>query len=328
MKKAIALFVLLFVTTVADASAPYSLGADGYYYGSNGLRYTRSSYQTWVPGYYYTRNCCRYYQQGYYKTDYSYALAPLTYRDPDWRTQLLKIAAYRDQAEAKVRLSALEQTQFVESVRELGLSGNFYWQNYGVSTLQNRHIGQYGASGNAVYSSYVNSSVADVYGGADTTILFQQAAALAKDGLAIGAQATDRFSGLIDKERDRAAFAAEIIAKGQAAAQVLQAIQPTASAHVRTTQQQTIITTDRKALAIRACITCHGDAKPEGGYRVSQHWALTPDQQMAVVQNHLLAEEGTEAFMPRALPGQQTKRLPAEVILEFVPIQDRVKLQR
>ena len=319
-------FVLILLNAMPLLAADYVL-RDGYYYDSAGARYTRSVSQVWVPGYYYYSNCCKYWKAGYYKDVYTYHAYPLTSAEPDWRLKLLEIAATRDKLEGKLRYQANEHNMFVESVRELGLSGNFFWHQYGMApqlAAPNAHLGIYGASGNTVYSQYANSSVADVYGAVDTNVLFQQAAALAKDGLSIGGQATERFAGLIDKERDRAVFAAEIIARGQAAAQALQAASPTPSTHIRQSQTQTTITQlgPKRLAAVRACIQCHGDgANNKTQYRVLQHWTLPQDLQREVVDK-LLADPSSKEFMPK-----NGKRLAADLILEFMPQDDRARVQ-
>src|SRR5579862_1463069 len=98
---ALATIAILGLCAGADASS-YYLATDGYYYAPGSTQaYTRTS--SWQPAYYY--NGC--YHQGYYTYSYTpyYAPAPsvtvkLSPSDPNWRTELLKVAAARDEAKA------------------------------------------------------------------------------------------------------------------------------------------------------------------------------------------------------------------------------------
>lgn len=298
MRLALALTALLIAACSVLASGPYTPGGDGYWYGVDGLRYTRTESRVWVDGYYYWRNGCRYWQAGYYKTSYAYALVPLTYKTPNWRDRLLTIAREKQ-----------EHEEFMQAIREMGLTVPGY--------ASGPHLGAYGVSGNTIISQFKNVSATDLYG-LDLALLFQQQAALARDGQAYGAKGVEQLGGLVDRAGERAAFAAEIVAKGQAAAQVLQAMSVTPSVHTRNQQVGPAAAlpgpVSKRTLAMQACIKCHGEVEPKGNYRVSQHWTLTPAEQMEVVRDHLLAPEGSDEFMPKG-----GKRLPAELILEFVP---------
>lgn len=327
------LLAALAVTDLSIASEPYTVGNDGYYYDAAGSKYTRKQKWLWVDGYYYTKNCCRYWQPGYWQSNgYDYAKVAVTYKDPNWRTELLRIAAARDQIEGQVRYAREEQANFLESVQALGLTGNFYFSNYGLTGGYDYSKVQ---TGNTVYSTYKNSSVADIYGATNADYLFQQASALAKDGLAFGDRGAERFAGLINVERERSKAVAEILAKGQTAERVLNAASAAPGGTFRSTQtvQRTErnvernVGGDKRLLAMRACISCHGDEDPQGGYKISQHWNQSADDQMEAVRRMTLPESDPK-FMPRTPNGGAGKRLSADLILEFMPVQERAKLIR
>lgn len=320
-----AFIVMLLLASGAAASAPYTY-RDGAYYGADGHKYTRKQKWVWVDGYYYTKNCCRYWQEGYWQTngyDYERVVEQLSYKDPAWRTKLLEIAAQRDRFEGQLRAAANEQNAFIESVRELGLTGNFYWQQYGVAPQLAGHHSSYAVAGNTLYSVFQNSSVVDVYGQANPDLIFQQASAHTKYAFDLAGQGSQQFVAMANAERDRASRIGETIARGQAAAQALQAAQGS-STHIRNTQTEVrpLQAQGGRLRAMRACIECHGDQNPEGGYRVSQHWTLSAKDQMRVVERLTLGDDD-----PKRMPKDQP-RLSSDLILEFLPAADRARLGR
>lgn len=295
--------IAIIVTSSALCSEPYTDGGDGYYYDQGGARYTRSIKWEWVPGYYYWSRCCRYWKDGYWKNvGYTYKAVPLSAKYPDWKTQLLRIAAQKE-----------ENRAFIEAVREMGLTvpGNYA-----------DHASIAGLPSATQYSVFRSSSSADLYGLADPMVLFQQSSAHVRQAGELFGAGAQQYNQMVDKDRERAAFVSEIRAKGETAAQLLAALQPTPSTHIRNSQQSIIPTTPQRAAAIKACINCHGDKDPKGGYSVLRHWQLSAEAQMKVVAEHLLAEDGTEPFMPR-----DGERLPADLIKEFLPPGQRAKLR-
>ena len=343
MKTFIALLVLLFMALPVQA-ADYTLGTDGLYY-SAGVAYTRSVSKVWVEGYYYYKGCCRYWYPGYYQQSYSYKAAPLPdYKDPNWRNKLLTIVESRKKYEDKVLAEAAEQNNYIEAIREFGLTGSL--QSYGlIPTLANPYRGHYQATyavqGNTQYAAaaYQNSNVTDVYGLLDKNLFMQQASAFSRDALAMAGQGHAANLQYAEKDGAWQARVAEILAKGQSAAQTLQAANAAPSASIRSTESGTYPVplngqqqpqqgqfSPRRLAAMRNCVACHGDSNPRGGYKVSTHWSLSAEDQIKVVE-HLVAESTDPLFMPKLPSGQPGQRLPSSLILEFMPIEDRARVQ-
>lgn len=224
----------------------------------------------------------------------------LSYRDPEWKTKLLGIVKYRDEVEAKLRQSAIQQQEFLQTVQSLGLSGNFRMQEYGQNPYSNSaflpsafnqfgnlnalglgknqnyqypasnagiaqkptynvgygygqpqqvlqtqqpynsgyasytlgtnapsfQLGAHGVQGNSVYG-YSFSTLADIYGDTDLTALFQQVGQLAQNGQNIAAKGVEDFSTLVGQEGQNRKAIAEILAKSQAASQLMNSLKPT-----------------------------------------------------------------------------------------------------
>jgi hypothetical protein len=371
MKHFLAMFLVLFVwlptssgggavITSSDGSG-YALKADGLYYDGSGAAYTRETVWWQKPSvtYYGCRACTTYSWQSYYTFTPVPVPVLVTSADPEWRTRLLEIAATRDKYEARLRASSNEHNQFLESVRELGFSGNFAIQNYGAAPslanpyrfvgnyqLANLQTGNFGAQGNTLYGYYGYNYIADFYGKTDDTILLQQAAALAKDGQGYAAQGVQGAYGLIDRAGARRAQVAEVIARGQTASQVYHATQPTGSAHVEVKESVTgpaplprfmppadmpqpnpnAFSAVRKA-AVQACIQCHGeDPKTNHGYSVVRHWSLQPEAQ-DYVASLLTKDPSDPKFMPRRQDGSPGNQLPTQLIMEFLSPGARKRVQ-
>lgn len=350
MKK-FALFCLLFFSLPSFASDGLYDGCcvDGYCYHSADGYWWKDKHAYTRSKYYYTENSysCGYcYPQSYYWWNWHPVATPtpaVTSADPDWRNKLLDIAAARDQFEGKQRERSNEHNMFLEATNALGLTGNFNWQNYGIApTLayplrsygqQNLQLGHFGAQGNTLYG-YSYSTVADVYGNSDPALLYQQAAALAKNSQDLGGQATTQFQGLVQADGLNRSRVAEILAKGQTSERTLNASNAQASATVVTQgqgyvpgqTQTTLAFSGNRGRAIGACIGCHGGNSPKGGYAVESHWSLSPEQQMGVVQR-LLAEPNDPKYMPRLPNGGPGPRLPSALIMEFLPASERSRAQ-
>lgn len=214
---------------------------DGYWWrdGNPYLRY--QAYQV----YYDPSRCCN-----YTRTLYSYQAAPYQKkaetiypdRDPEWKTKLLAIAADRDKVEAQLRKSAQYHNEFLESVKSLGLDGNFRWDGYGYAPIfpQGYRSGRgygyglknvddgYGAVLGHLSTAYsqVPSSQgatvygyresADLYGNIDLGGVYREALRLRGDSRALEAEGDKGTTALVDKLGERAAGVAEIKAKGEA----------------------------------------------------------------------------------------------------------------
>jgi hypothetical protein len=174
-----------------------------------------------------------YYAWRYTKVEYPKSEVPSYGKG--WQSQLLGIAANRDKVEGNLRTAALDHQAYLAAVNVLGLAGNFKWQNYGLAPLFPSYAAPhapYAAApqGQTVYG-YSFATARDLYGDANLGTLYQQAARLTQNAQTLAGQGHTDFSDLVAKEGGNRARVAEILAKGQAAVQALQAANPQASQH-------------------------------------------------------------------------------------------------
>lgn len=238
--------VLLFTASGLTAHAD-GVVHDGYtfhngYWWRGNRAFTRQLVTS--PGYY-VGGC---YHPGASSYTYTFAydyVAPVqpvqkqqvNYQDPGWRSKLLDIAAARDKAEFELRKSQFEQAYYSEAIRQLGLEGNFRLNGYGmlppgftggvyggVGTYGQLTLSSAGHQGSTLYGYSVNS-LRQLYGDANLSVLYQQANRLAENAQRLSGQATTDFSALVGQEGGYRAKVAEILAKGQAVQQMLQALQ-------------------------------------------------------------------------------------------------------
>jgi len=237
--------ILFFVLFLSLSFSPVK--AEGWYYVpmGNGL-FQKTDYTT-NDGWYYKRyrTCgCR----GTCNHPYTYRqfarVDSYTPGTEGWRTTLLNLVAARDRAEARLRESANEQNEFIESIRALGLEGNFSWSGYGSTPTYASGAGEYGATnpnlgapllnqlgipgmtgyqpfaaqGNTVYGFNQFSSN---YGNVDLASLYNQASRLATQAQTLAGQAAVDFSALITDHGTHQAEIAKILAQADAAAKVL-----------------------------------------------------------------------------------------------------------
>lgn len=297
----------------------------------------------WVPG-----SC--YFYGGYYHQDpghwdHKYVEYPVanyvppvqkvTYRDADWKAKLLDIAAARDKWEGDIRRGAYEQRYFMDSVDALGLKGNFHWGGYGASPpygdvtayplngvlRSSLQFGSYGANASTIYgSSY--KQIAEQYGDANLSQLYQQANRLAENAQKLGGQATADFSGLVQAEGSNRARVAEILARGEAAQRVLQSLDGPPRTETRTlefkiggaSQAASGPKQQFESVFSTRCGACHSGAKPKAGFDLTKYYGMTPEQKGQVWE--LLVTKDRDKMMPRSRDGAAAEYLPlAEVKL-------------
>lgn len=218
-----------------EAQAAYTLGYSdtaGYTLLDDGL--------WWKDGVAYNRIAKREYYthcgRRYYRTVYRYERAAVkTYakinpeKDPDWRIKLLEIVKDRDAWEGEIRRSANEHNEFLESIKALGLEGNFVWDGYGyeprfaqgAAQQQPLQYSQPTAPQGATLYGY--RELADVYGNVDLGALYNDAIRLRSQSYQNESKATSETHALIDNLSNRVAAIEEIRAKGAAAAEALKA---------------------------------------------------------------------------------------------------------
>ncbi len=334
--------ILALVMSLSPAQAS-SVNGDGYYTGNDGYYYYDEGGTTYGP-YYRKQQYYTYYAYGkaYYAYYYSYypINKQVTYTDPDWRSQLLKIAQNRDKIEGKLRLNASEQKYFLEAVEALGLAGQFRFQNYGADPYgyNSLSISPAGYQGKTI-TGYSLSTFIDAYGNFDRNILFQQASRHTQNAQQLAGQATTDFAGLVQQEGNNSARVAEILAKGEAAAKVLQASKAENQAQITTRefrfqieqtpdgkvevkpipeQQATIqsnVQVNFYQVAALQCASCHAGSKPKGNFDVFSFATMKEEDKKKVRER--LTTQDAKLRMPRNPDGTAGQPLHKSMVEVF-----------
>lgn len=324
---------------------------DGYwYYGQGYDAYTRTLYQN--PGYY---NYGIYYPGStYYRYSYSHTYkAPLSYKNPDWRSQLLNIAAQRDKVEGQIRKDAFEQAYFSQSVKQLGLEGNFNWQAYGMSPPYPNNLNQgYNLNQQLPLAStimgYSQTNVSQMYGDLNVNQVMQQAFRLGEQANNNAAAGTQSFMSLASQAGTNQNKVAEILAKGQAVQAMLQAInEPSAKfQQIKTEfkiipnkqngqlnlerpviiqkiegndidpQVKTNLKLELDALIQSQCVSCHSGDEPKGKFNITNYYDLTPEEKTHVWIRLLTPDKNK--IMPRNPDGTPGKPLTLDQVRLFM----------
>lgn len=238
MKTAMAtMFLLLTVATVGTASN-FSNGYvndDGYtwrdgFWWWDGKSYTREweSYtyyrQYGYHSYPYTGYRWRYYEVTPPVAKLAVPKLPLP-SDTQWRSKLLEIKKTMTDIDGAMRMEALNNQLYIDSVHALGLGGELAMQRYGstmqypytaVTSTTNYQVGRFGVNGQTIYG-HSRSTMAELYGQVDSSLLYQQAAMLTKNAQDWGGKAHDNHTAIVLTDADGRARVAEIYAKTKAA---------------------------------------------------------------------------------------------------------------
>jgi hypothetical protein len=303
----------------------------GSYWIRNGQAYTR----IWVAPVYtstFAYGCRTSYLKsaGYYsysRVAVARAKADVPAYGPDWKVEILKTAALRDDHRA-----------YLEAVKALGFSSPFLasYNTYGSSSYPS--LGSYGAQGSTAYG-YSLKQVQEAYGTLDLNVLYQQASRLAQGSQALSRDATGDFSALVAAAGDNAARVAEIIAKARAAEIALRAAGADPSTKTTTVIQGSGTTTVPgagpavtppfvqrdgtrprmpsapeddtsvskaaaflKEVGLPRCQGCHNQGKDsKGGFDILTYPSMTLDQKK-VAWKRLLSNDPTK-LMPRDAKG-------------------------
>lgn len=317
-------FVVCFALagTIATASEYHFSGG---YWWRNGVAYERGIVSR--DGYYYWSGGCRYWQPAYQEYSYTPAKIAVSYKDADWKTKLLELAAARDKVEGEIRKNAAEYSQFKEAIDALGLKGNFRWDGYGAAPPgYSSHASVTGATGNTVYG-YSYNTIASVYGDVKLESLYQQSARLAESAQKFSAQANQDFGALVGQEGANRAKVAEILAKGQAARETLEALRDPSKIQTSESVIKVVPNGERKAdasgvkpafasMANAKCASCHSGSDPKGKFAIADYPALTIAQRLAVIDR--LTTRDDSKLMPRAKDGGPGQRLTEDEIRLFL----------
>lgn len=259
----------------AASATDYTLGHGGYYYQAGSLQpYMRT--QVYRDGYYYYQHGYRYYSPGYYEYSYSPYYVPVPPAlpkptDANWRTELLKIAAQRE-----------EEIAYESAIKLLGINrgptgyGGYQYQGVVNSTT--------------VYGNSVSDKL-NLYNNTDMNTLFQQLAQITDQQQYMAGKSVENFGQLISQEGAQKSRLLEILARAEVAGIVLRSLEQASKTESRfefkSTPQQMPPATDPQPQvlpqkttmqdlinafsdsAVRTCSNCHSDKKRDGGFALS-----------------------------------------------------------
>lgn len=306
MKK---LLALLFLLVASSSVSAQSLGSDGYWYFAGYAEpYTRTLVSS--PGYY--SRGCYYPGSSYYSYSIYYAapVAKVPVYTPSWKEEIVKYAAQRD-----------DHATYLLALKALGINGQQYQfqQGYGYSY-------NYGVNATTPYG-YSYNSIAQLYGDVNLNQLYQQSAQLTAGAQTLASDANNGFQQLVSQQGTNQVRVLEILARGQAGAQVLRALNP------NTVSQSTTVfgsapngsnlpgpgkdqfpdkDKEQKFLAFQQvvgerCASCHSGDSKKGGFDVSGYMGFTQAQKERVIST-LTTNDPTRA-MPRSPNGSVGVRL-------------------
>lgn len=307
------LLALVAITATAQASGyTYSNG----YYWSGGTAYERQTAWYWD-------GCCWRYYYTYSKSSYQTPAAATTPKG--WRQQLLEIASDRE-----------ENRAYLEGLKALGLSApaQAYTGSYSLYGTTQTYTSPYAAQGQTVVG-YDQLSTA--YPDIDLKLLYNQANQLAVGAQGLTDRATGDFQSLVSQESDRRAKVAEILARAQAATQLMQSFGESKTTKSAFAAVPTPATPPQQAapdggdnngafnkeaffnVLATKCISCHSkDTKPApaGGLDLLQYFALSAEKRQAI--NDRLVTDDADKRMPRKADGTPGERLPWQEVILFV----------
>lgn len=343
--------LLLMGAAIADDQPVGFINSDGYSYSGggiwtlNGSSFTRSLYQQqsqggWRCGIYYPGVQKYFYQYSAYTDPQQVAYTPPklpSYTDPLWETKILEVAERMDRENHN-------HYKYLQAVQALGLGRPFPgygpMQSYGGCQGQAGYGGprqgpyeatltNYGATAGTQYG-YSYNSIASLYGDTNLSALYQQAGQLTQQAQVLGGQANTNFQTLVGQEGGNRARVAEILARGQMAHQVLQALQAPGEQKGFTFRfksggqveriaepnvDQEVYKGNGAAFAsvfAANCAQCHSGANPKGKFTAEAYiaapldvkqkvWALLttddPKIMMPPPPNKRLTPEGLRAFI-------------------------------
>lgn len=246
VKKIITCLAILALTGSVSAQ---TLSSDGfYYYQGYSTPYTR----TVVPAHY--SNGC------YVQAAYQYSPAPvqpqvpLPAYTPNWKSDALKYAEARDDYNA-----------YLLTLKQLGITGQVqgYYQLSAINAST-----QY---------AYSFQSLASLYNDSNQAALQQAYAQNVQSALALGDKALLGHQSIIALDSTGRARVAEILAKGQTAAQILDALKGPVT-QTQTVDQPTIQPQAKseellefQAIVGKNCASCHSGTTLKGGFDISNY---------------------------------------------------------
>lgn len=276
--------------------------------------YTYGCYgSTYYPGSsYYT------YSAVYPQQAQAAAYTPPAYA-PGWKGAVLKYAEARDDAQL-----------YSETLRALGFNGQSYsFQQYGAYTYSPLAAG-YTPQGATQYG-YSVQQAREAYGfNVDLNKLAQMQGQMTAGAQALAGQSATETTGVVNELGKNARAVAEILAKGQAGAQLARSLTPTPSTTTTTTVTGTGVAASASVgpvappavadnntqaflstAGVAKCITCHGGNDPKAKFDIVKAWPALTSEQRGVVMERIFTRD-PEKHMPQGKLGKDGDLTPEE----------------
>lgn len=326
---------------VSMVEASYNIGyvsPEGYTWRGDGFwSYANKAYsRTYVAGCY---SCGRYsapYYSYYYSHDYTPAYVAPTATDDYGNSEvraLIELAKARDKFEGVVRVNQFRHQQVIETIKALGLEGNFRIPNYGAFSGYSYGQPMPASYGNLNYSTagvnastiwgFSSNTIKDVYG-PDVSLLYQAAARSTDKAQDYGAEAHRNLIALADGDAKGRERLAVILAKAQAAQEVLRAMEigsrtetkeftfrvgpdgnvqkvdPNIQPQPMNGQPASLMEVWKQSAA--KCVTCHSGGDAKGGFQVSAYPSFGIEQRVKIM-SRLVKSAPPDKRMPRSDKG-------------------------
>lgn len=327
------LLALVVILWVSAASASDYVLSNGYYW-LNGQAYTRYSVRCCGSS---NGWCWKYYPvnvaSGYAANGYSASAGGTE----GWRKQLLDIVATHKRYQDQIAASANEQNEFLEAVRELGLTKIIQPYGYAptladpdrvMASLTAAANGQYvyapyAQQGNTVYGY---QEFAKAYGALDHNLFMNQANNHTVNAQQLAGKAEQGYKALAADLAAGSERLAEIQVRAQAAAMALAATAPQPQAETRkvffqaevgsngqlsvrqadSPPPQQTATARQQALGAyltNKCVSCHGPDKPKGGIDLTKYFTFDENTKRKVRAAMMWSGDNQDKWMPRKADG-------------------------
>lgn len=247
-----------------------------------------------------------------------------------WRDKLLDIAATRDRYQQQLYGSALEHNEFLETLKALGLEGDFSL-GYSIPLASGAGFGaaaygsaySYAQQGSTQYGYDLQSFAGVSDQQVELGALFERAYRLATQAQQLGGEASADFTASVKAQGEAQAEVAKILARGQVEAtnQTTSEVTITGSARDDTTARALV--QPRASVIERKCLACHSGGEARGGLDLAGHreWSAERLTELGPTLLARVMHADPRQRMPLAAGGGPGEALSvhevAELVLQF-----------
>lgn len=309
MRNKMLILCTLFIVMLAGAmtyAGDYTYNSSNGYYWKDGQAFTRTRVKTWV-----WRGNCRY-AQWTYQWDKVGGVYSLNSQTEGWRSKMLEIAATHKKYQDQMAASANEHQEFLETAKELGITGivnnyNNFQPQYANAGGQYGGGGGYGGQGGEQYAmNYMPTAqgatlfgyreVADIYGNVNLGELYSRALRLREQSAGYESLANKDTTQMLDNLGARAAAIEEMRTKADLITKLAESIKAESTARVvreyytiatqkaeKVIKAKVDIGTQLMSIMTNKCVKCHNATKQNGGLRLDDLSFVTDAQTKSII---------------------------------------------